>query len=84
MTRVLRAFWHRTRKVFVPLTTDEVVRRTEATPHEAARALWSLTQQGLLQSRNDEGKRGTTTWNLTDYGKALTAKLIEQQEAIKR
>lgn len=83
MNRIFRAFWHRTRKVFVPLTLEEVSRRAGVSPDEAHRELWGMSTRGLATAIKGEGKAGTSTWHLTDYGQHLTTTLMQQQERLK-
>ena len=83
MTRILRAFWHRTRATFVPLTLDEVSRRAKVAPDEAHSVLRSLAKQGLTASHNGDGHAQGSSWHLTDYGKHITRQVIQQQEAIR-
>lgn len=82
MTRILRAFWHRTRATFVPLTLEEVCRRAKVSPDEAHSALRSMASQGLAASHNGDGRGQTSSWHLTDYGKHMTRQMMQQQERL--
>lgn len=75
--RVLRAFWHRTRKQFVPLTPDEVCRRAKCSPVEARPILYNLAQTKIARASNTgAGQYSVTTWELLPKGEGMvTAQL---------
>ena len=75
--RVLRAFWHRTRGQFVPLTPDEVCRRAKCSPAEARPILYNLAQTKIARASNKgAGQYSVTTWELLPKGEGMvTAQL---------
>lgn len=86
--RVLRAFWHRTRRQFVPLTPDEVCRRAKCSPAEARPILYNLAQTKIARASNTgAGQYSVTTWELLQKGEGMVTaqlSLTRPAEAIAR
>lgn len=69
-TRILNSFWHKGRKEFVPLTHDEVHRRSDVPKMSVAGMLRNLKSEGLMSSMH--GERGEiTTYELTETAKRI-------------
>lgn len=67
---IIRAFWHRTRRVFVPLTTPELARKIKADPDKVALELWALSRVGSTSAIKAKGNSEPSTWHLTRAGEA--------------
>lgn len=67
---VLRAFWHKSRKMFLPWTAPEIARRLKADPDAVTLALWSLARVGSAATRRPAGNGEPSTWHLTPAGQA--------------
>ena len=75
--RVLKAFWHRTRKAFVPWTPSELARRTGLQIPAVIETLHSFYKSGLAQARTTtKGAGDESTWHLTEAGKAIALSII--------
>lgn len=70
----LAAFWHRGRKVYVPLTGDELDRRAGTTLHQRA----DMVRVGLLVSGERVLRRSDRVYEISALGKSL---LHRQQTA---
>ena len=77
---ILKAFWHKTRKAFLPWTTQEIARRVNAYPEIASIELRGLAGCGLVVGKRPNHASEATTWNLTEAGK-IEARAILAAEA---
>ena len=76
-SRILRAFWHRTRKEFVPLTVDEICRRAKCTAIDARPILFNFAQTKLARAHNTgAGQYAVTTWELSHKGQQMATAQI--------
>lgn len=80
---VLKAFWHRSRRMFVPLTADELARKIKASPDKVSLALWSLGRVGSAAALKAKGNSEASTWHLTNAGQA-EARALFTAEAFAR
>ena len=78
--RTLKAFWHKSRKTFVPWTVDEIARRIEAHPDLASIYLRGLAGDGLAVGLRPNHVADSSTWHLTEAGK-IEARAILAAEA---
>lgn len=70
--RIIRAFWHRTRREFVPLTVEEICRRAECSYHDARPILFNMAQTKIARSHNTgAGEYAVTTWQLLQKGQSM-------------
>lgn len=82
--RILKAFWHRGRKKFLPWTLNEIAKRSDMYPDQTLDALRGLAVAGLAQSKSTtRGKRSDATWQLTPAGQAEAANIITAEAFIK-
>lgn len=73
--RVLKAFFHRGRKAFVPWTVDEIARRVQERPDSVFSAMIELNRNGLANSMKSH-HGGIQSWHLTEAGKAIALSII--------
>lgn len=66
--KVLQAFWHKSRRAFIPCTSLDVANRTGVTPNTAAKAVGQLSAEGIL---NDVTNNAFTIYDLTAKGRNL-------------
>lgn len=70
--RIIRAFWHRTRKQFVPLTVEDICRRAGCAIHDVKPALYYFAQTKVARSHNTgAGQYAVTTWELLPKGQTM-------------
>lgn len=74
--RILKAFFHRTRRAFVPWTPLEIARRTKEPLHVIDAALVGLAVSGLAASIKAQNRHDHGTWHLTEAGKAIALSII--------
>jgi hypothetical protein len=82
--KVLKAFFHKGRKTFVPWMAFELARKTDMTTDEILPSLRGLSQLGYAKARKT-GKEvdSKSTWELTALGKAEAMQLLVAEEFIK-
>lgn len=73
--RILKAFWHRGRKAFVPWTTQELATRAKLPHDKISVAMGSLVLSGLAVSQKTH-MAGFQTWHLTEAGKVAASNII--------
>lgn len=73
---VLKAFWHRSRKLFVPWTAQELARKLRADPDKVTLALFTLARVGSAANRRPAGNGEPSTWHLTNAGQAEARALM--------
>ena len=80
-TKLVLVFWHRTRKAFVPLTPQEIVRRCGGVdPRSMGGALSTLRGSGIAEMRGySDSSGGVTTWNLTPRGERMALNMMGQR-----
>ena len=67
----LEAFWHRSRKTFVPLTADEWTRKAGVCPATKR----DLAARGLAENRTERfGQQKFSVWEITAEGRAELAR----------
>lgn len=78
--RIIRAFWHRTRRQFAPLTLEEICRRAVCTVSDARPILLNLAKTKAARSHNTgAGQYSATTWELLPNGqRAVMAQMAIQ------
>lgn len=80
---VIKAFFHRTRKLFVPMTSDELARKIKADPDKVAMTLWSLGRVGNAAVFKSKGNSEPSTWHLTNAGQAEARALMTAEAFVK-
>ena len=82
--KVLKAFFHKGRKTFVPWMAFELARKTDMTIDETLFGLRGLSQLGYAKARKT-GKEvdSKSTWELTALGKAEAMQLLVAEEFIR-
>lgn len=81
--QILKAFWHRGRKTFVPWLATELANRTKLDQEIVIATLKSLAYDGLAKSRKIDAHGGTNTWTLTTTGKEEAAFLLRAEEIVR-
>lgn len=75
-TKLVLAFWHRTRRAFVPLTPEEICRKCGgAHPRAMGGTFAALRGSGMAEVRC---RGGVTTWNLTPRGERMARNMMGQ------
>lgn len=80
--RVLKAFFHKGRKMFVPWTVDEIARRVKERPDHVSTAMIELNRNGLANSMKSH-HAGIQSWHLTEAGKAIALSIITAEDFVK-
>lgn len=78
-TKLVLAFWHRTRRAFVPLTPGEVARKCEVSIYGVGNLLAAMKDRDVLESvpyGGDCGRR--STWHLTPRGERMARNMMGQ------
>lgn len=81
--RILKAFYHRSRREFTPWLASELAKRTGYDLDEVNAQLGGLARSGHTKPQHIERRGGTTIWELTTMGKA-EARLIVAANALAR
>lgn len=81
--RVLKAFWHRGRRMAVAWTTAELERRTGLCFERLNVELRTLSRKGWATGHKANHRYDRATWELTPAGKAEAEQII-RAEAIAR
>lgn len=68
--RILRTFWHRTRRCIVPKTREEIYRAVKLHPDDIDSALRSMSRQGITVSSAAKGQPNICIYDLTEAGRA--------------
>jgi len=66
--KVASAFWHKTRKTFIPCTAQDVSRRSCASAARCNNILQTMVRDGLLTTMNNSNFH---TYDLTQKGRAM-------------
>lgn len=83
--KLLRAFFHRGRKKFLPWLNHELARRVDADPIEVERALRMLSRQGLVYGKQASREvDARSAFELTSLGRAEVMQMLMAEEQIKR
>jgi DNA-binding MarR family transcriptional regulator len=75
--RMILAFWHRTRKKFVPLTPGEVAEKCGVSIYGVGNSLAEMKARDVLESvpyGGDCGRR--STWHLTPRGERMARNMM--------
>jgi len=83
MSYVLRAFWHKSRKTFVPMTVNDLERKCGLDRQRIISALRRLCELKAVTLTRTNNHQVPAVWNLTDYGQHLATQMMQQQERIK-
>ena len=75
--RIVKAFYHRGRRLPLPWTVAELERRTGIDAEQLANALIGLSIKGI--ARGVVSKRQPTTWELTGQGKIILRRIMEAE-----
>jgi len=67
---IIRAFWHKSRKAFLPRTTAELAAKLECDQGKLSEALTSLQRHGLLVTTR---AKGIWSWDVTPKGAEMLA-----------
>lgn len=70
---VLRAFWHRTRRMWVPLTSAEILRRAGGDEASVKSVLVKLQYEGLVVRTSAGTSAVPAVYELTDKGVGVFA-----------
>lgn len=82
--RVLKAFWSKGRKAWLPCTVEDICNRAGCDKFEASTELNRLAQLGLAFS--DSGSKAAhklSTWRITEVGKIEARAIIAAEEFAK-
>ena len=74
--RILKAFWSKGRKAWLPCTVDDIQNRAKIDKNIAMLELQRLTHRGLVLSEGQDKTHRTTTFRLTEAGKAIALSII--------
>jgi hypothetical protein len=77
--KILRAFYHKSRREFTPWLATEIAKRTGFPPDEVNAHLGGLARSGHTKPHNLERRGGTTIWELTALGKIEAGAIIAAQ-----
>ena len=80
--RVLKAFFHRGRKAFVPWTVEEIARRVKERSDKVSAVMMELNRSGLAGSMKTH-QVGIHSWHLTEAGKAIALSIITAEDFVK-
>ena len=82
--KLLKAFYHRGRKTFVPWLSSELARKMNEPHDEIIIGLRHLAQIGYARARRAErDAEGRSTWSLTELGKAEAEQIIRADEIVR-
>ncbi len=82
--KLLKAFWHRGRKTFVPWMAFELARKLDMPQDQVVTGLRGLAAIGYAKSRKAErDAEGRSTWSLTELGKAEAENMIRAEELMR-
>lgn len=81
---LLRAFYHRTRKVPVPWTAQEIADRLGVDLDDALSALNSQAHIGLARAERKNRKGGSAIWQLTKLGEKTVNMMIKAETLVKK
>lgn len=69
---MIRAFWSKGRREYVPLLSTELASRAKVQPHQATRWLLESLESGLVARQVITDRRAPeTVWSLTSKGRDL-------------
>lgn len=74
--RIVKAFYHTSRRACVPWTAAELVRRVGMSPDEINGALISLSRRGLARALKSSNRADPATWELTEAGKVQARAIV--------
>lgn len=75
--RILRAFWHRSRRTYVPLLPHEIEARVQPiSPAALKRGIQQLAADGLIKGRRTKQNDIGTYYEITEAGRDEVAKLV--------
>ncbi|RHZ96480.1 hypothetical protein D1114_07155 [Cereibacter sphaeroides] len=75
--RILKAFWHRSRKTFVPLLTREIEARVRPiAPHDLRSAIHHLVTGGLIKGARTNDNVDGFAYEVTEAGREEVAKIV--------
>lgn len=82
-SKILKAFFHRGRKKFVPWLAEEIARKLDMDVDDVNTGLRSLAAESLAKSRKAEGHGTRPTWELTTLGKAEAENMLRAEEIVR-
>jgi hypothetical protein len=80
--RLMKAFYHKGRKAFVPWTSEELARRCSASPNSIQAMLFTLGRSGLATALPTHAK-GLYSWALTETGKLEARAILAAEDFAK-
>lgn len=80
---ILKAFYHKGRKIPVAWTVTELERRTKLSPNALAPQLLSLAQFGLATGHKANCRADKSTWQLTEKGEAELRRILAAEAFVR-
>ena len=75
---LLKAFYHKTRRQFVPMLAREIAAKAKVDPESAAMALVDFQRKGWVRGAKDP-LISTAIWELTPAGQAKAMEIIHAE-----
>ena len=81
--RILKAFWSKGRKTWLPCTVNDICKRAGCDKFKAEAELNRLAVIGLAFSDKKTQTHGITTWRITEAGKVQAKAIITAEDFVK-
>lgn len=78
--QILKAFYHKGRKAFVPWLASELATRTNQDQDAVLSALRGFAYEGFANAYKVDGHKGLSVWALTSLGKSKAKEIMRAEE----